>query len=125
MASVSSANVQVQIDDMLVVSSGTVVVKDDWPCTISFGPSANPLVYSIKFFHDSNAQGGETVNIRQSKDNARHGTLELTNWNNSMGTNLGPIQIGTLEGREIWLSLYVIGMTEKLKVLHYTVYEKV
>ncbi|QNQ39395.1 DUF6864 domain-containing function [Brucella intermedia] len=81
-----------------VLHSGSIVVPVGEKATIEI---AN-LRYVIVF--ESN--GGENnVEARDSDD--RGFSLVLHNFDNPLGTSLRPIQIGTVQGKPLWISLFV------------------
>jgi len=107
------ASLQIRTSKRDVIASGTVITADNQ--NLEFQLAHLRFVFS--FVSDS----GQT---RIDPGAASGTTLNLTlyNFNNSIGSGTtSPVEIGTLNGRKLWLSFMVYAISaESSKTVHYT-----
>jgi len=107
-----------------IVNTGSVISFSDSSVTIDIGTQEPKLKLTLIFKNDQEKKTPEMS--AEVKGGNKELQLTLYNFNNSLGQgNTNPINIGKLDGHNMFLNfvVYALGGTPS-KLLHYTIYQE-
>lgn len=105
--------VNVSVNGARVVASGFVLAKSSHKIDLEI----SDLRYEIVFDDTAKDQGARNENLGDKKLR-----IVLEKFNNSLGTSLSFVSIGSIMGEPLRLSLYVEAVGNDIKAVSYTVY---
>lgn len=113
----STPPVSVYLGDSELIDSGTVVIKPNVPFQIQI---AN-LIYKVRF-ESPGPENEPRISYADQHDNGY--TIVLQNFDNPLGTSLNPIEVGTVSGKKVFVSMWATAPSGRgsVHVLSYAVY---
>lgn len=98
-----------------VISSGVLILTSDSVATLR----VSSLTFKFRF--EGNEGENSAIEVEDVSDTGY--TIVLKNFANPLGTTLNRTEVGTVDGRKIWLSIFVeaVGEAKKIRVMHFSV----
>ena len=103
--------VSIKIDDAEVLDSGVLIVRAFHKIALTIAM----LPYEITF----TTVPGAPQSVLTGNDGVRS-TINIQNFDNALGTSMNATRIATVEGKPVWLSLFVEAIGADVKILSYT-----
>jgi len=108
---------KIKVGNYDVLNSGTIVSIENEPIDFSI---AEDIGFTIRIIFKTNTEEKEPI-IKAEKFDKVGAELTFWNFNNSIGIgNVTPLNIGSLNSRELLLNYRVYSLNKGGKTLHYT-----
>lgn len=115
-------NVNVQVDDLNIISSQMVIVEDGKNIVIRI---SDEIILHLEFC--VNSDGDSQVSIEEDKNDSKVGHLKIINWKPDFSPAvLTPMQIGDIEGNELYIGLIMWNFSNNssTKIINFTFYTR-
>lgn len=115
-------NVNVQVDDLNIISSQMVIVEDGKNIVIRI---SDEIILHLEFC--VNSDGDSQVSIEEDKNDSKVGHLKIINLKPDISPAvLTPMQIGKIEGNELYIGLIMWNFSNNssTKIINFTFYTR-